>query len=278
MGFRDQRSTADNIAAIKRKTKQPQQQTVNSAQLDALVTQFEEFYGELEQETAQIHETEEDRLVAVERYVQRIEASLVTEQQRRVAMYATLQDNLQKQADALKHRTAAQFAALQPEIPKRLSAWHDRLAADEQALEEEKIRTRELIERESARLNKVLDDFQANLELEKMERLEREAQTLKKVIDDNFAMVTAIDEERSRREAVLGQLREENDTIDRLRDRPEAVFKAEMMKRMVKATTNIKLETSRRVSGERQFVESLEGYATGLQSGLRLVNQKPMRS
>eukprot|EP00965_Chrysotila_dentata_P252040 6210446-Pleurochrysis_carterae.AAC.2 len=28
-------------------------------------------------------------------------------------------------------------------------------------------------------------------------------------------MVTAIDEERSRREAVLGQLREENDTIDR---------------------------------------------------------------
>ena len=27
-----------------------------------------------------------------------------------------------------------------------------------------------------------------------------------------------------------------------------------------------------------QFVESLEGYATGLQSGLRLVNQNAMRA
>eukprot|EP00965_Chrysotila_dentata_P252266 6210579-Pleurochrysis_carterae.AAC.1 len=38
----------------------------------------------------------------------------------------------------------------------------------EQALEEEKIRTRELIERESARLNKVLDDFQARQEYVQM--------------------------------------------------------------------------------------------------------------
>ena len=83
------------------------------------------------QETTELHEKEEDRLVAVERYVQRIERSLVTEQKRRVEMYTLLTQNLQTQVDALNHRTAAQFAALEPEVPKRLAEWHSRLEADE---------------------------------------------------------------------------------------------------------------------------------------------------
>ena len=41
-------------------------------------------------------------------------------------------------------------------------------------------------------------------------------------------------------------------TALRLRDRPDALFKEEMMKRMVRATKDIKLETSRRVSAEKQ--------------------------
>eukprot|EP00316_Scyphosphaera_apsteinii_P002239 CAMPEP_0119325008 /NCGR_PEP_ID=MMETSP1333-20130426/64744_1 /TAXON_ID=418940 /ORGANISM="Scyphosphaera apsteinii, Strain RCC1455" /LENGTH=302 /DNA_ID=CAMNT_0007332865 /DNA_START=46 /DNA_END=951 /DNA_ORIENTATION=+ len=263
-------TTADNISM----RRNPQRKTVNVNQLNAIATQFETFYGELEPEVTAEHEKEEDRLVAVERWVQRIERSLVTEQERRVEMYGLVVSNLQQQFDALNHRTTTQLETLRPEIPNRIAMGHERLGTDEQALDEEKIRTRKLIEREKARNLKTLADFEAALEIEKVERLEREAQTLKKIIDENFGLGQMIDEERARREATLGHVRDENDDIDRVRDLPDKIFKDDMMTRMVRATKDIRLETARRVSAERQFVESLEAYTKSLQSGLRLVNSK----
>jgi len=263
-------TTADNISM----RRNPQRKTVNVNQLNAIAAQFEQFYGELEPEVTAEHEKEEDRLVAVERWVQRIERSLVTEQERRVEMYGLVTSNIQQQFDALNHRTNTQLETLKPEIPNRIASGHERLATDEQALDEEKIRTRKLIEREKARNLKTLADFEAALEIEKVERLEREALTLKKVIDDNFGLGQLIDEERARREATLGHVRDENDDIDRVRDLPDKIFKDDMMTRMVRATKDIRLETARRVSAERQFVESLEAYTKSLQSGLHLVNSK----
>ena len=59
-----------------------------------------------------------------------------------------------------------------------------------------------------------------------------------------------------------------------MRDKSGATFKEDMMGRMVRATKGIKLETSRRVAAERQFVESLESYTAALQGGLRMVNKQ----
>ena len=59
-----------------------------------------------------------------------------------------------------------------------------------------------------------------------------------------------------------------------VRDKSGATFKEDMMARMVGATKGIKLETSRRVVAERQFVESLESYTAALQGGLRMVNKQ----
>ena len=250
----------------------------------------DEFLDAVEADTTKINEEEEDRLVSIERWVQRIERSLVTEQERRVEMYALLQDNVQRQFDALNHRTAEHFKLLDPAeairdhfgsehgMVARVGLLHERLRVAEKDLEEEVIRTHELIRIERERLLKMIDDFDANLEVEKFERLEREAHMLKKVVDECYGWSQVVDEERARRETVLGHIRDEQDVINTLRDKPDAIFKDAMMKRMVACTRGIKVETVRREAYQKQFVQSLEGYAKGVEVGLRLVNLKPRQA
>merc|ERR1712070_338086 len=103
---------------------------------------------------------------------------------------------------------------------------------------------------------------------------EREAFTLKRITDESFPLQEAISEERNRREQTLGHIRSETDQIDAMRDRPDKLFKDSLITRMVRATKDIKLETSVRVAAEQQFVSSLESYTKALQEGLRMVNKQ----
>ena len=59
-----------------------------------------------------------------------------------------------------------------------------------------------------------------------------------------------------------------------MRDTPDLIFKDDMVKRMVKATVNIRKATAQRVYAEQQFVNALESYTRSLQTGLRMVNKK----
>lgn len=257
---------AQNLAGGKKKSM--------ASRLNSLVDQFQAFYGGLEVDVATEYEQQEDRLTAVERYVLRLEKSLVVEQERRIEMLTHVENNLKQQFHAVRERNFTQVAALKPEIPRRIEQWHARLAMDEEMLEEERIARGIAIEKERLRLLKQLDDFQARLEIEKVERLEREALTMKKVTDASFPMQEAIADERNRRESTLGHLRDENDAIDAMRDKPDNLFKENLIARMVRATRDIKLETSVRVAAEQQFVTSLESYTKALQEGLRMVNKQ----
>ena len=196
------------------------------------------------------------------------------EQTRRIEMLSHVEDNLKQQFEAVWQRNKAQVEALRPVIPKRIEQWHARLAADEDIMEEERIARGIAIEKERQRLLKQLEDFKERLEIEKVERLEREALTLKKVTDANFPLQESLAEERNRREATLGHLRDETDQADEMRNKPDKIFKEDLITRMVRATKDIKLETSVRVAAEQQFVSSLESYTKALQEGLRMVNKQ----
>eukprot|EP00908_Phaeocystis_cordata_P006170 Transcript_16790.p1 GENE.Transcript_16790~~Transcript_16790.p1 ORF type:complete len:321 (-),score=117.36 Transcript_16790:235-1113(-) len=263
-------TTADIVAA--HKGGQKKQST--AARLNALVDQFQAFYGGLEQDVITEYEQEEDRLTAVERYVLRLQKSLVVEQTRRIEMLSHVEENLKQQFEVVWQRNKTQVEALRPEIPRRIEQWHARLCADEEILEEERIARGIAIEKERQRLLKQLEDFKERLEIEKVERLEREALTLKKVTDSSFPLQESIADERNRRESMLGHLRDEIDQADEMRNKPDKIFKDDLITRMVRATKDIKLETSVRVAAEQQFVSSLESYTKALQEGLRMVNKQ----
>eukprot|EP00962_Isochrysis_galbana_P043998 scaffold16912_cov112-Isochrysis_galbana.AAC.10 len=226
--------------------------------LEDLSQRFVPFYRELEQGVQEVYEGQEDRLTGIERWVQRIERSLVTEQQRRIEMFGLVETNLQAQVESLGKMWQAQIAELAPDIPARIGTWHERLAVADRDIGDERERRSAAIERERVRLLKQVEDLQRRLEVSKVERLEREALLLKKIIDENDGMGRLIDDERSKRESTLGHLRDENDMTARVSEKPNQLFKEDMIGRMVSATTNIKKETLQRVGAERNFVESLE--------------------
>ena len=227
-------ATTNDIVSAHKSGKKKQS---TAARLNALVDQFQAFYGGLEHDVIAEHEDQEDKLVTVERYVLRLQKSLVVEQTRRIEMLDHVENNLKQQFEVVWVRNKAQMEALKPEIPKRIVQWHARLGADEEIMEEERVARKIAIEKERLRLLKQLDDFQERLEIEKVERLEREALTLKKVTDATFPMQEAITEERGRRESMLGHLRDEQDQMDELRNKPDAQFKHDLITRMVRAAT-----------------------------------------
>jgi len=132
-----------------------------------------------------------------------------------------------------------------------------------------------VIERERLKLLKTVDDFEKQLDIEKVERLQRETYLHQKLSEEMTMLAESVDAERTRRELVLGNERDENDRLDAMRDKPYSRFKDDMVSRMVKATVRIREATAKRVYAEQQFVNALESYTKSLQSGLRMVNKKP---
>jgi len=264
-------TTAQNIT---KHTKKGTRKNI-TGELATLSDKFTTIYTEVQQGVTREYETQEDRLQSVEDHVTRLQFALLKEQHRRVDMLKTVQSNLQLQYDDVQAQCHAQLDALRPDIPERLTAWHRRLEAAFTMLEEEKVARRIVIERERLRLLKTVDDFEKQLELEKVDRLAREVDMLRKVSEEVSDLQGKFDGERVRREYTLGHERDENDRIDAMRDEPDAVFKANMVRRMVAATKDIREETAKRLHSEHHFVAALESYTKSLQGGLRMVNKNP---
>ena len=265
-------TTAQNIT--KNITKRKKGQSI-TGELATLSDKFSAIYGEVQDKVTLEHETQEDRLQSVEDHISRIQSALMVEQHRRVAMLKRVESNLNDLYAKVTAECHAQLDALRPDIPARVVTWHTRLDACFTMLAEEKVARTKVINRERLKLLKTVDDFEKQLEIEKVERLERETTMVQKVSQEVQDLQEIFDGERLRRETTLGHERDENDQIDAMRDRPDEVFKAEMVSRMMAATKNIRMETAVRLHAEQQFVAALESYTKSLQGGLRMVNKNP---
>uniref|UniRef100_A0A7S2IHT4 Uncharacterized protein n=1 Tax=Haptolina brevifila TaxID=156173 RepID=A0A7S2IHT4_9EUKA len=266
-------ATTEQNVESKKKTRARRQNI--TGELANLADKFGPIYGEVQDGTTAEYEQQEERLKSIEDNITRVQMALLTEQHRRVDMFKTVQNNLTEQYEIVSGQCHAQLNALRPEIPERVVAWNERLTQGFQNLEEEGIARRRVIKRERLKLLKTVEDFQAQLELEKLDRLNRETYVLQKISEEVTVLTETIEGERSTREIVLGHERDENDRIDAMRDKPDALFKEDMVMRMVRATKDIRQETAKRVYAEQQYVNALESYTKSLQGGLRMVNKKP---
>lgn len=266
-------TTAQNVAA----RRQGKTRRNVTGELATLSDKFASIYGEVQQKVTEEHETQEDRLQSVEDHITRLQHAMLTEQQRRVQMLKTVETNLTTLYADISLKCKTQLNALRPDVPNRLANWHVRLDNAFQMLEEEKVARQKVIDRERRKLLKTVDDFEKQLEIEKVERLHRETTMMQTVTTEVNEVQQTFESERVRRETVLGNERDENDQIDAMRDRPDEVFKADMVSRMVAATKEIRMETARRLHSEQQFVAALESYTKSLQGGLRMVNKPPPR-
>lgn len=139
-----------------------------TGELATLSDKFTSIYTEVQAGVTKEYETQEDRLQGVEDHITRLQYALLKEQHKRVDMLKTVESNLTQQCDAVQAQCHAQLDALRPEIPERLAAWHKRLDTAFVLLAEETVARRIVIERERLKLLKTVDDFEQQLEMEKV--------------------------------------------------------------------------------------------------------------
>eukprot|EP00908_Phaeocystis_cordata_P022444 Transcript_4861.p2 GENE.Transcript_4861~~Transcript_4861.p2 ORF type:complete len:266 (-),score=143.80 Transcript_4861:1249-2046(-) len=244
-----------------------------TGKLNALADNFNNFYGDLEEETTVRKQAEEARVARIERECGKLERVIGTETKRRIEASKALQAMFENQLVQLQKEFKEDLREAYEPLQEQIDALIGRVERLEKTMEEEK-RDREI---EIQRANKeILDKFSEHVkqfEVEKVTRLQREAQTLKRVGDEVFRIQQKITAERSARESAIILMKDDFLAATKAREKADEVFKGEMLRKMAAVEKDLEIETRNRQASEEQLVNALNDYTRALQDGLRIVNR-----
>ena len=244
-----------------------------SGKLNTMADEFNNFYGDLEEETTIRKQAEEARVIRMERELGKIEQVLATETKRRIEASKALQTMFEAKVIALQKEFKGELRSAFEPLQAQIDALVSRVEQLELTMENER-RDRE---KEIQKANKeVLDKFavhQKQFEVEKVTRLQREAQTLKRVGDEVFRVQQKVAAERTAREAAIVLMKDDFYSSVKAREKADEIFKAEMFRKMAAVERDLEVETANRVASEEQLVTALNDYTKNLQDGLRIVNR-----
>merc|ERR1740138_1252855 len=237
---------------------------VTAQKLNALADDFNNFYGDLEEETTIRKQAEEQRVVRMERELGKIENVLATETKRRIEASKALQTMFEAKVLQLQKEFKADLRGAFEPLQAQIDALVGRVEQLELTMENER-RDRE---KEIQKANKeVLDKFavhQKQFEVEKVTRLQREAQTLKRVGDEVFRIQQKITAERTAREAAIVLMKDDFMAAHKAREKADEVFKSEMLRKMAVVEKDLEVETKNREASEEQLVNALNDYTRAL--------------
>jgi len=244
-----------------------------SGRLNAMADDFNNFYGDLDEETTIRKKAEEDRVARMEREIAKIEKVLSTETKRRIEASKALQTMFETKITNLQADFKEDLRQVFEPMQAQIDALVQRVELIEKTMGDEK-RDRE---KEIQRANKeILDKFSAHqkqFEVEKVTRLQREAQVLKRVGDEVFRMQQKVTAERSAREAAIVLMKDDFMAAHKAREKADEIFKGEMLRKMAVVEKDLEVETKNREASEEQLVNALNDYTQALQDGLRIVNR-----
>lgn len=127
--------------------------------LNALSEQFNNFFGDLEEETAVRKKAEESRFVRIERELGRLEKAINVETRRRIEATKLLQQQFEDKIDALQHSFRDELKKNTEMLQAQITDLNEKVGELEVRMDEE----RENREREIQRHNKdVLEKFDAH--------------------------------------------------------------------------------------------------------------------
>jgi len=220
-----------------------------SGRLNAMADDFNNFYGDLDEETTIRKKAEEDRVARMEREIAKIEKVLGTETKRRIeaskALQTLFETKITKLQQDFKEDLRQVFEPLQAQIDT-------------------------LVQR--------VEDIEKTMGDEKRDR-EKEIQRANKEILDKFAVhqkqfeVEKVTAERASREAAVVLMKDDFMAAHKAREKADEIFKGEMLRKMAVVEKDLEVETKNREASEEQLVNALNDYTQALQDGLRIVNR-----
>lgn len=244
-----------------------------TGRLNALADDFNNFYGDLEEETKIRKQAEEKRVARLELELGKVERVIRTETKRRIEASKALQVMFEVQLEKLQ----LEFKESLRESYEPLQAQVDALVARVEQIEStlvEEARDREIqIQKANKEVIDTFNEHAKQFEIEKVTRLQREAQTLKRVGDEVFRVQQKVTAERTAREAAIVLMKDDFYAALKAREKADEVFKAEMLRKMAAVERDLDVETKNRMASEEQLVAALNDYTKALQDGLKIVHR-----
>lgn len=244
-----------------------------SGKLNAMADDFNNFYGDLDEETTIRKQAEDARVVRMERELGKIEKVIATETKRRIEASKALQVMFEAKLVAMQASFKQELRAAFEPLQERIDALVSRVEKLELTMEQERRDREKEIQRANTEVLNKFKEHQKEFEVEKVTRLQREAQTLKRVGDEVFRIQQKITAERSAREAAVVLMKDDFMTAHKAREKADEVFKSEMLRKMGVVEKDLEVETKNREASEEQLVNALNDYTQALQDGLQIVNR-----
>jgi len=243
--------------------------------LNDMADDFNNFYGDLEEETRIRKQAEERRLTRIERELTKIERVIATETKRRIEASKALQNMFEEKLSAMQVEFKEELRSTYEPLQEQIDGLIDRVDRLEQRMEDEKRDREHEIQRANKELLGKFAEHVKQFEVEKVTRLQREAQTLKRVGDEVFRVQQKVTAERVARESSIIQMKDDFWAAVKAREKADEIFKSEMLRKMAAVERDLEIETTNRIASEEQLVIALNDYTRALQDGLKIVNRAP---
>ena len=207
------------------------------------------------------------------RQVQKLELDLETEIRRRQESDRLLREKVEADLKAMETGVAAHVREAQLELKASVEALSRAFAELHAGLREEREQRRVDVEHLAQSVVAKVDECQASVDDERVQRLEREAATLKRVGEDVFRLQEKVDGERGVREAAVAQLGSELRSLATRAETHDDTFQTIVLTEIAAVKSALNAEKEERVAEDEQIVHAINDYTRALQDGLRIVNQ-----
>ena len=176
-------------------------------------------------------------------------------------------------AGPMEEGIAAHVRETQMELKASVDALSRSFAELHAGLREEREQRRVDVEHLAQSVVARVDECQASVDDERVQRLEREAATLKRVGEDVIRLQEKVDGERGVREAAMAELGTIIDAVVRRQETHDDKFQTVVLTEIAAIKGALNAEKEERVAEDEQIVHAINDYTRALQDGLRIVNQ-----
>jgi hypothetical protein len=246
--------------------------TQTADKLGKIINYFDTFDGGMDFKTEERKEKDNRRIDQLYREMTRLRKTLEAHVKHRKVMNAEIQDWSKVNLDDYRERFENMLKRRVQTVDERIDVVEGRLTKLEDKFQEMSIVIPDEIEKKSAELTKLLQDFKAEFFAEVKERKKREEEILREMAAFTAETDLNFQEEVEARKKKFEELSEVLAETVSNKKYADDKFEDFTEEEIVKLKDALALECETRENEDDEIVDALNGYTVKLQSSLQIIN------
>lgn len=244
--------------------------------LETITKGFDSFDTEMKIGTRQRREKDEFKIAELKAEMKRLDGDLVAEIKRRKEMNKSTQIWFESQLTTLDKKFHETLNERTEKTTAKLVDLEERITSLDERFEVEKADILRQIDERGQELAKLLEEFKAEFEADRVARLEREDKLIMQLGTQEQETGEKFDLQIKMRETRYAAVRKILEQNVKIRDRAEARFQQFFEKEVNQLHNDVRTEVEIRAREDDEIVEALNRYTMKLQKSLYIINSTNM--